>query len=275
MDNYKTRVRNSFDSKAKYYDKFAKIQKLVAQRMIERLEIINITPKRILDLGCGTGILARLLKEKYKSCNVVSVDLSLRMLKICKEKKIQSSLLCCDIEDLPLRKNSFDLIISSFTFHWCENIVKVLKDVEKCLDEKGIFFFSTLGPDSLIELKESFLAIDSMPHVNEFIDMHHYGDILSDLNFLDPVMDIENITLKFNNFFAAMNSIRKIGANTLAKQSSKSLNKSQVKDLILNYPQTPDSKYPLSYEVIYGTAWKRKLMSHIDSKVVIPIKPKK
>ena len=100
---------------------------------------------------------------------------------------------------------------------------------------KKVVIFSTLGPDSLIELKESFLAIDSMPHVNEFIDMHHYGDILSDLNFLDPVMDIENITLKFNNFFAAMNSIRKIGANTLAKQSSKSLNKSQVKDLILNY----------------------------------------
>ena len=93
MDNYKTRVRNSFDSKAKYYDKFAKIQKLVAQRMIERLEIINITPKRILDLGCGTGILARLLKEKYKSCNVVSVDLSLRMLKICKENSIFLTLL--------------------------------------------------------------------------------------------------------------------------------------------------------------------------------------
>ena len=275
LDDYKLKILNSFSSKAKTYDLYAKIQKVVAERMIERLDVINFNPKNILDLGCGTGLLTALLNKKYNSSNIISVDFSSAMLNTCKEKNITSSLICADIECLPFKSMNFDLIISNFTLHWCQNLQRIFFDVRNNLNDQGIFFFSTLGPGSLNELREAFLKVDNSDHVNKFIDMHHYGDMLTQLNFVDPVMDIENITLKFSNFFDAVNSIRKIGANVLLDESQKPLTKTEVKTLIDSFPKSSDMKYPLTYEVIYGTAWSKKTMSHDDNRVVIPIKEKK
>ncbi len=275
MDNYKSKICNSFSARAKSYDHFAKIQKVVNERMIDRLDMINYFPKTILDLGCGTGLLSNLLRKKYDNAKIISVDFSFDMLNACKEKKLNTSLLCADIEDLPMKSMSFDLIISNFTLHWCQNLQKILYNVQNCLSEKGIFFFSTLGPDSLNEIKEAFLKIDNINPVNNFIDMHHYGDMLNELGFIDPVMDLENITLKFDDFFGAINSIRKIGANVSIDKPKKPLTKNEVNTIINSFPKSLDNKYPLTYEVIYGTAWAKKSMSHDDSKVVIPIREKK
>ena len=275
MDDYKLKIHNSFSSKAESYDAYAKIQKVVAERMIERLDVMNFTPKNILDLGCGTGLLTSLLHKRYDDSRIISVDFSSEMLKTCFEKDVKSSFVCADIEYLPFKSMNFDLVISNFTLHWCQNLQKILLDVQNNLTDQGIFFFSTLGPDSLSELREAFLEVDRFNHVNNFIDMHHYGDMLNELNFVDPVMDVENITLKFNTFFDAVNSIRKIGANVLLDTSTKPLSKIEVNTLINSFPKSSDNKYPLTYEVIYGTAWAKKTMSHDDSKVVIPIKEKK
>ena len=201
MDDYKLKIHNSFSSKAESYDAHAKIQKVVAERMIERLDVMNFTPKNILDLGCGTGLLTSLLNKRYNDSRIISVDFSSEMLKTCFEKDVKSSFVCADIEYLPFKSMNFDLVISNFTLHWCQNLQKILLDVQNNLTDQGIFFFSTLGPDSLNELREAFLEVDRFNHVNNFIDMHHYGDMLNDVNFVDPVMDVENITLKFNSFF--------------------------------------------------------------------------
>ena len=275
LNNYKTKICNSFSAKAKSYDSFAKIQKVVNERMIDRLDMLNYLPKTILDLGCGTGLLSSLLRKKYNNAEIISVDFSFNMLNVCKEKKLNTSLLCADIEDLPVRPMSFDLVVSNFPLHWCQDLQKILYKIQNCLTDKGMFFFSTLGPDSLNEIREAFLKIDNLNHVNKFIDMHHYGDILNELGFIDSVMDIENITLKFNDFFGAINSIRKIGANIMTHEPNKPLTKDNLNTLINSFPKSSDNKYPLTYEVIYGTAWAKKSMSHDDSKVVIPIKEKK
>ena len=88
---------------------------------------------------------------------ILSVDFSFEMLKTCFEKDVKSSFVCADIEYLPFKSMNFDLVISNFTLHWCQNLQKILLDVQNNLTDQGIFFFSTLGPDSLSELREAFL----------------------------------------------------------------------------------------------------------------------
>ena len=92
MDDYKLKIHNSFSSKAESYDAYAKIQKVVAERMIERLDVMNFTPKNILDLGCGTGLLTSLLKKRYNDSRIISVDFSSEMLKTCFEKDVKALL---------------------------------------------------------------------------------------------------------------------------------------------------------------------------------------
>ena len=81
MDDYKLKIHNSFSSKAESYDAYAKIQKVVAERMIERLDVMNFTPKNILDLGCGTGLLTSLLNKRYNDSRIISVISLLKCLK--------------------------------------------------------------------------------------------------------------------------------------------------------------------------------------------------
>ena len=52
--------------------------------------------------------------------------------------------------------------------------------------------FSTLGPDSLKELRSAFA--DGYAHTQRFIDMHDFGDMLVGCGFADPVMDMEVLT---------------------------------------------------------------------------------
>mgnify|MGYP006201299779 CR=1 FL=1 len=273
MDDYKLKIHNSFSSKAESYDAYAKIQKVVAERMIERLDVMNFTPKNILDLGCGTGLLTSLLNKRYNDSRIISVDFSSEMLKTCFEKDVKSSFVCADIEYLPFKSMNFDLVISNFTLHWCQNLQKILLDVQNNLTDKGIFFFSTLGPDSLNELREAFLEVDRFNHVNNFIDMHHYGDALLKIGFSDPVVDNEKIIVEYQSFSDVLKSLKKIGANTLEKIADKKLKKTDYQSALDGYGVNEKSNYPVTYEVLYGLAWKKTPSNPKINEDVIPIKP--
>ncbi len=52
----KQRVRASFDAAAEQYDDVAILQREISHRIIERLELVTLQPKTILDIGAGTGV---------------------------------------------------------------------------------------------------------------------------------------------------------------------------------------------------------------------------
>jgi len=83
MDEYfidKARVRAAFGRAANSYDAAAVLQKLVRDEMFSRLDLIKVSPKKILDLGCGTGHGSFALQKRFKSSQVFSLDLAFPML---------------------------------------------------------------------------------------------------------------------------------------------------------------------------------------------------
>lgn len=103
--------------------------------------------KRVLDLGCGYGWHCIYAIEQG-AVSVTGIDLSEKMLSIAREK-VQSaniSYLCMPIEDIDFERNSFDIVISSLAFHYIESFEDIVKKVNNCLTDQGVFVFSAEHP---------------------------------------------------------------------------------------------------------------------------------
>ena len=264
----KVQVRASFDAAAERYDDVAILQREIAERIIERLDYIKIQPKTILDIGSGTGIATHALSKRYKKAHVIALDFAPNMLKQARKKAnllhrmiSKRGFVCGDAEQLPFADNSIDLIFSSSTLQWCTNLDHTFTDLKRILTPGGLLMFSTFGPDTLKELRQSWKTAEGgtehSTHVHDFIDMHDIGDALMRAGLSNPVMDVENFTLTYPDAYQLMRELKTIGAHNTAVDKRNSLTgKSRIKNMIEAYEAfRKDGCLPATYEVVYGHAW--------------------
>lgn len=257
----KRRVRQAFENSAADYDQVAVLQREVAARMLERLDVIRITPASILDAGAGTGQVTRALLRRYRGSRVIALDVALAMLRQTRTSVgwLRKPLVVCgDMESLPLADSSVDLICSSLTLHWCNDLDRVLRELRRVLAPGGLLMLTTLGPDTLKELRVSWAAIDQYTHVNGFIDMHDIGDAIMRTGFTEPVMDVETMCLTYANVERLMRELKRLGAHNNTYGRPRGLmGKHRLQRLYREYERfrLANGTLPASYEIIYGLAW--------------------
>jgi len=257
----KTKVATSFSKYAQDYAEHAVLQRTVAERLLERLELVSISPKVIVDAGSGPGDAARQLAKRYKGAQVLQFDLSLEMLSQSRSHDARffskQQYVCGDAEYLPLEKKSAELIFSSLMLQWCNDLDAVFTQVKNTLKKQGLFLFATLGPDTLRELRSSWAEVDDDVHVNTFIDMHDIGDALIRTGFVEPVMDVEHITLTYEDCFSLMKDLKTLGASNADEERTRGLTgKNKIKSLVSAYEKyRSEGRLPATYEVVYGHAW--------------------
>lgn len=270
-------TRKHFDRAADSYDAAAVLQREIANRLSERLELIKIQPKRALDVGSGTGFITRDLLKRYPKAEVIALDLALGMAK--KTKSLGSwrrkpKVICGDAEALPLKADSIDLLMSNLMLQWSNDLEKTFSGFHYVIAPNGLLLFSTFGPDTLTEMRQSWTAIDGEPHLSDFVDMHDVGDALLKTGFIDPVMDMEMISMTYSSVRQLMRDIKNIGATNSEQARSKGLmGKQKLAAFERAYEQfkTADNLYPASWEVIYGHAWVGEGIKLDDYDKVIPI----
>lgn len=283
----KPAVRRSFGNAAKSYDGNAFLQREIADRLFERLEYIKLQPLTALDVGCGTGYATAKLRERFAAANIIGLDMAPQMLDAARTraksapwfKRITGrapalTWLCSDAEVLPFKNETIDLVISNLTLQWCDP-ERVAKEVARVLKPNGLFMFTTLGPDTLKELRVAFRAIDDKPHVNKFVDMHDVGDILVHSGFADPVMDQEIVTLTYTELKPLLKELKGIGAhNVLSGRSKGLMGRERWQCMVTAYEAfRKNGRLPATYEVVYGHAWKPEFMKRktIDGQQTIDI----
>jgi malonyl-CoA O-methyltransferase len=261
----KQQVRRSFSRAASSYDAAAVLQREVCQRMLERLDYIRLQPTRVLDVGSGTGWGTRQLTAKYADAQVIPLDIALGMLQLSRGqtswwRKLLSPppAVCADVEALPFAANSFEMVWSNLALQWCNDLPATIVDLHRILKPDGLLMFSTFGPDTLKELRRAFHGVDEHSHLNRFADMHDVGDMLSHGGFAEPVMDMEYLTLTYDDVRGVLHDLKAIGAhNATAGRGQGLMGKQAWARLVENYEQQRrDGKLPATYEVIYGHAWK-------------------
>ncbi|MDD5384986.1 MAG: malonyl-ACP O-methyltransferase BioC [Gallionella sp.] len=276
----KKQMRRAFSRAAADYDAAAVLQREVCARMLERLAYIKLQPARILDAGSGTGWGARQLAEKYPAAQITSLDIAIGMLQAARSRSgwwqklfsgAQQMQVCGDIEALPLAANSVEMVWSNLAVQWCNDLPAAFVGLHRVLKADGLLMFSTFGPDTLKELRQAFGGVDSHNHLNRFADMHDIGDMLMHAGFAEPVMDMEYLTLTYDDVRGVLYDLKRIGAhNATAGRGQGLMGKNAWTRLVENYERLRrDGKLPATYEVVYGHAWKPQPRTTKDGAAII------
>jgi len=258
----KNAIRQSFDRAASSYDHFAVLQREVESRLLERIEFQRHEPGVILDIGCGTGSASHTLAKQFQQANVIALDWAPAMLAQAGARTGCNSMakvgrLCADMHAIPLAARSTDLIFSSLALQWSYDLPAIFREFRRVMKADAMLVFTCFGPDTLYELKQAWRAVDELPHVNDYPDMHDIGDELLTVGFREPVMDAERLILEYPDVMSLMRELKGIGAHNVASQRLHGLTgKTRLQAMLQAYEQfRRDDRYPASYEVIYGTAF--------------------
>lgn len=272
----KQRARRAFAKAAGTYDAAAVLQHEIAGRMLERLDYVKLQPRRVLDIGCGTGMATGRLLKRYPKAEVLALDFALPMLAQTRRRGRwlrRPKCVCGDLDHLPLAAHSVDLIFSNAAIQWSVDPAGAVAEMHRVLRPGGLLMFSSFGPDTLKELRHAWSEVDGFEHVHGFVDMHDYGDMLVAAGFADPVMDCEQLRLTYDNIRELMRDLKDIGANNVAQGRSRGLtSRARLQALGEVYEQfrDGDGRLPASYEVVYGHAWGAE-QRRVDGEVHVPL----
>ena len=281
----KKRISKDFSNAADTYDAAAIVQQEICDRALERLQMLKLEPSTILDIGSGTGKSVRGLQTQFPKSHVIASDVAMPMLMYLNQMQVslkhKASIVCCDAEKLSIKDESVDLIFSTSTFQWCEDLNLVFTECLRILKPDGVLVFTSFGPDTLKELRQSWACVDQQDHVHQFIDMHYIGDLLLANNYTDPVVDMELITIEYQHVRQLLKDLKDTGSRSKFDIEENNFssglmgkNKFQQFEVAYESHRQNNGLLPASYEIIYGYA--RKLSLTNDkmpaSEVRIPIR---
>ncbi|MBS1170366.1 MAG: methyltransferase protein [Burkholderiaceae bacterium] len=271
------------------------LRREIAKRMHERLDLIRFVPDSLLDAGCGTGDELPLLHARYPTAQLAGVDLSPAMLAAARAtlagaqplwqrllqalfpNRAAARLDCADFARLPQADNSIGLLWSNLALHWHPQPQAVLSEWRRVLQTDGLLMFSCFGPDTLLELRRAFAAVDDHPHVLPFADMHDLGDLLLQSGFTTPVMDMEKLTLSYDSPHKLLAEVRALGGNPLAARRRGLLGRRAHARLLQAIDRQRDAsgRIPLTIEVLYGHAFKPPPQSTSSGETVVRFMPRR
>jgi len=244
-------ARRRFTRAAPTYEQASRLESEVGARLLERLDYVKIAPRRILDAGSGPARQSRALAQRYGGAQVLALDFALPMLPrrgpITRWLGRGASAVCADFHRLPLASGSVDLVWSNLALNWTNDPLEVFREFERVLAPEGLVLFSTLGPDTLKELR----AAAGATRVHEFIDMHDLGDMLIAAGFSAPVMDMEQLVIDYGAGARLLDDLRSSGQTNARLDRGRGLVGRQFLRAFRDAPQRS------TFEVVYGHGWKR------------------
>jgi malonyl-CoA O-methyltransferase len=270
------------------------LRREIAARMHERLGVVKIAPHRVLDAGCGAGADLGLLQKDFPAAQIIGLDAAPAMVEAAQAPastlrtlnqmlskllpaKAGIDLLCGDFGALPLAANSIDLVWSNLALHWHPQPDRVFAEWRRVLRTEGLLMFSNFGPDSLREIRSAFAALDSHAHALPFVDMHDFGDQLVEAGFSTPVMDMEVITVTYDTVPALLADVRALGGNPLATRRRGLIGRDGWQRVLDAFERgrRPDGKLALTFEVIYGHAFRPAPRVNERGEAIIRFMPRK
>ncbi|WP_233575497.1 methyltransferase domain-containing protein [Noviherbaspirillum saxi] len=294
------RVRELFASPAKIAES-GFLRREIAGRMHERLALVKIAPERILDLGCGEGADLDLLQGLYPAAELVGIDASPAMLHAMHSRQqqamssmnrllakwlpgrlgasngVNARMVCGDFAQLPLAPGCTDLVWSNLALHWHPQPDLVFAEWRRVLRVDGLLMFSCFGPDTLREIRSAFAAIDTAAHALPFVDMHDFGDMLVNAGFSTPVMDMETITVTYESTDKLLAEVRAFGGNPLLTRRRGLIGRAAwQKGLVaLEQFRGADGRIPLTFEVVYGHAFRPAARKTASGESIVRFDPRK
>ena len=247
-------IAASFSRAAARYDSVAALQQDVGQRLLARIGEVE-QPDALLDLGCGTGYIQPQLHRRFPHSRYLGMDIAVGMLAYARDRHPGAgNWLAGDAEALPLASESVGLIFSSLAFQWCYRPDLLFAELGRVLEPGGSCFFSTLGPVTLQELRQSWAAADSSQHVNSFLPMAALQDAALGVSGVRLRLHSERIVMRYERVVELLAELKTLGAHNMnAGRSGGLTGRRRLAAMMEAYEAWRGREgLPATYDVVYG-----------------------
>lgn len=174
----------------------------VAEDMAERQRAVLREFSSGIDLGSPGDQVRMALAESVRELHAVALPV-------------------LDREPLGLEPGSIDLAVSGLALHFVNDLPGVMSQIRRALKPDGLFLAAMIGGDTLTELRQSFATAEAeveggvSPRVAPFTDLRDLGSLLQRAGFALPVTDVDRIMVRYDNAFALMQDLRRMGATNI------------------------------------------------------------
>ncbi|XP_041330053.1 arginine-hydroxylase NDUFAF5, mitochondrial [Pyrgilauda ruficollis] len=225
----------------------------VGGRIADRVFDITRTFPLALDVGSGRGYIAQhLTKETVEK--LIQVDIAENALKNAVESEIPTVRVVADEEFLPFKEDTFDLVVSSLSLHWVNDLPKAFKEIHHVLKPDGVFIGAMFGGDTLYELRCSLQLAELereggfSPHVSPFTAVADLGHLLSRAGFNTLTVDTDEIQVNYPGLFEVMEDLQ--GKYILSCTFSLSL------PALTEMYGNSNGSVPATFQIYYMIGWK-------------------
>lgn len=246
MNIEKAEIECRFRKSADSYEENAHIQKKIVEHLTELLE--RYCPQkmdRILEVGCGTGLLTERLKAMWSHSELWVNDLVDTMCHKAADRCGLDARYCLsgDIEKLQL-DGMYSLIVSTSTFQWLEEPEKTFDNLSRHIVEGGWLIFSSFGKDNCLELKAitgNGLSYRSLAEMKEILSRSF--DIVH--------TEEERYILNFDRPLEVLQHIKKTGVNAMSAHHVWTRGHLSAFEQEYTLHFLKDGRYPLTYHPQY------------------------
>jgi malonyl-CoA O-methyltransferase len=253
-------VRRRFDRAAASFDDADFVHSVTRAGLLARLEPVVVEARTVVDLGCATGAATRPLARRFRRAHIVSVDAAAAMLSRARRKRpwfARHSLVQADAAALPFADHSIDVVFANLLLPWIADPGAVFAEVARVLRAEGLFAFATLGPDSLDELRQAWRRVDAGAHVFRFPDMHDVGDAAVRAGLRDPVLDVDRLSVSYQNPEQLLRDLTASGArNSLGQRTRSVVTPSRFREMLARLESVRhEGLLIFDFELVYGHCW--------------------
>ena len=218
----------------------------VAEEMQERLQAVLRDFSEAADIWSPGEPLLEPLSGRFRSVQRIRAEDSMQ-------------------EQLPLQEQSLDLAVSALAFQFVNDLPGVLAQIRRALKPDGLLLAATIGGDTLTELRQSFAAAETecesgvSPRVAPFADLRDVGALLQRAGFALPVTDVDRIVVRYDNAFALMQDLRRMGAtNILLERRRMPTRRATLLRMAQIYAERfadADGRIRATFDVIWLSGW--------------------
>ena len=201
-------IKKRFSRKLDTYNDNAKIQKKMAEKLAEL--VTEPECNSVLEIGCGTGLLTALAKQKLSFQKYVAIDIVPECEEYIKQVNPQAEFVPSDIESYIEGSEMFDLIISNASLQWVENLSNIVDKLVQKLNKGGTLIFSTFGIENFREIYYVLgktLTYYSKQELEEKLSKHN------------PMIEEEIRVMAFKTPKDVLKHIQNTGVNALSAES--------------------------------------------------------
>ena len=252
----KARVRRAFTRGAAIYDAHTPVQERVRERLAVLLPCGSTAPRRILDVGAGTGALLAALRARWPAATLCGVDLAHGMASAARRRS--AAVAVGDAEALPFAASRFDLVVSTSSLQWLQSLGPPLVEMRRVLAPGGVVALALFGGATLHELAGAWREALPSGAGDDAHRFHRRADLeaaLVQAGLRTERLESERVVEWHDDPLALVRALRRIGAgNAVAERAARGPATLQRMARLYAERHGETRGVPATWEILYAVA---------------------